>query len=94
MDRIEKQLNQLIDEQYGATVMLSQKARNGYIQRRDALRDEIADDWRAMVAALEEVEWAGENAHPFCPCCGGYKHLGHMDYCEVGNVLAKIRGES
>ena len=52
---IEERLGQLIDEQHGVTVMLSQKARNRYIQRRDALRNEIAADWRAMVEALEQL---------------------------------------
>ena len=94
MDRIEERLGQLIDEQHGVTVMLSQKARNRYIQRRDALRNEIAADFRAMVEALEEVEWAGEGIEDYCPCCGAYRSHGHMDYCEVGAVLARAKGGS
>jgi len=80
MDRIEERLGQLIDEQHGVTVMLSQKARNKYIQRRDALRNEIAADWRAMVEALEKVI--------------SRVYLPEEWEQDVVDVLARVKGES
>jgi len=77
---IEERLGQLIDEQHGVTVMLSQKARNKYIQRRDALRNEIAADWRAMVEALEKVI--------------SRVYLPEEWEQDVVDVLARVKGES
>jgi len=63
MDRIDELLVRLIDEQDTATFHQCMRAPNRFVAdldrskaliRRDALRDEIAADWRAMVEALEE----------------------------------------
>ena len=95
MDGIEERLNQLIDEQHGATVMLSQEARNRYIQCRDALRNGIAADWRAMVEALEEVEWEPDDLEggDYCPWCQNYQDMGHRPDCQRQAALARVRGE-
>jgi len=89
MDRIEERLGQLIDEQHGVTVMLSQKARNRYIQRRDALRNEIAADFRAMVAALEGMLAAAID--------GDYSYDEHggewPEIVQARAALARVKGE-
>ena len=107
MDRIEERLDAMIvatnDLYYwdgvGAVGRLSltkaiQDHRDDQHKRRDALRDEIADDWRAMVAALEEVEWIGNGYYTTCPWCGHGKEYGHGEDCPRQAALARVKGES
>ena len=65
MDRIDELLVRLIDEQDTATFHQCMRSPNRAVAdldrskaliRRDALRDEIAADWRAMAEALEEAK--------------------------------------
>ena len=99
---IEERLGQLIDEQHGVTVMLSQKARNKYIQRRDALRNEIAADWREreelaaeLVEALKRVravigERGRTNKNIYVSMPGECTLL--IDHI-AKNALARVKGE-
>ena len=104
---IEERLGQLIDEQHGVTVMLSQKTRNRYIQRRDALRNEIAADFRAreelvakLVEALDGIKslLGPEGEYAICKADGTKLWLG--DDMIVGGAfekadtaLARVKGE-
>ena len=64
-------------------------------RRRDAIRAQIADEYRDLFTALESVEWVTNDAGlELCPCCDGMRDQGHGEFCEVGNALARARGES
>lgn len=58
-------------------------------------RRQIADEYRDLFTALESVEWVTNDAGlELCPCCDGMRDQGHGEFCEVGNALARARGES
>ena len=64
-------------------------------QRQEFLRDANRKAMADLLAALESVEWVTNDAGlELCPCCDGMKDQGHGEFCEVGNALARARGES
>ena len=94
MDRIDRLLQELLIEQDVVTVTDSPFAKD----RRDALRNEIAADFRAMVEALEEVEWLpwyyhGTRRGKRCPWCIHLQTNGHSDDCQRQALLARVKGE-
>ena len=114
MDRIDELLVRLIDEQDTATFHQCMRSPNRAVAdldrskaliRRDALRDEIAADWRArealvaeLVEALEEVEWLpwyyhGTRRGKRCPWCIHLQTNGHSDDCQRQALLARVKGE-
>ena len=62
--------------------------------RRDALRRQIADEYREMKAALEAVEWLGNGHYTTCPWCGHGPEYGHGEDCQRQASLARAGGES
>ena len=89
MDRIERLLARLVDEAAGYTLYWSVDAVTGAGLRRDALRSEIAADWRAMVEALESAIRIGTTATDQDDA------IGQLIEWEEGakDLLVRVKGE-
>ena len=110
MDRIDELLNTLIQAQDNYHVcrgvfdddMLTGDERRAIYDKleadRDAARQQIVDEYRDLLAALESVEWVRDEDLPeydkWCPWCGNYRKYGHASDCQRHAALARARGES
>ena len=97
MDRIDRLTLDLMGHQCAldsSTVVGDQDAMENIKARRDALRNEIAADFRAMVAALEKYEMAEQYADEHGVAAVTTIELLTEAY-EAGHaILARVKGES
>jgi len=61
---------------------------------RDERMQELQAGSAALVAALDEVQWANLDGDgtAFCPLCDGDKDEGHTSWCAIGTALADDTG--
>lgn len=64
------------------------------------LAPDAPEEWGPLFAAapemyhlLSQLERLGDAREPRCLICGKHMDYGHADWCDIGTVLRKARGE-